>query len=196
MYCGNNQNNSDLLNGTKVLGTRYQCFQKGVGLGLNMPPDPEYIGEYIPIDDFKIYCGTAEALPEGYDRLGSSSQCLAKGVGRGKSMRAAGENMGGGGENMGAAAENLGGGGEHLAGRWRRLFPGSGIFWLIYLLGCVIGAVFLFLWTPDFFKRDEIQESQGVGVVVKKKDISKLVAYLLIIYIVLYVLLKFLIRRY
>lgn len=189
MYCGNNQNNSDLLNGTKVLGTRYQCFQKGVGRGLNMPPDPEYIGEYIPIDDFKIYCGTAEAPPEGYDRMGSPSQCLAKGVGVGKSMRAAGENMAVGGE------ENMVVGGENLVGR-ERLPPGSGIFWLIYLLGCIIVSIFLFFWTPDFFKRDEIQESQGSQVVIKKKDISKLVAYLLIIYVVLYVLLKFLIRRY
>lgn len=88
MYCGNNKNNKELKNGSKVLGTRNQCLRKGVGIGMDMPYDPEYAYEYIPIDNFKIYCGDSKKLPSGYDRLGNQSQCLSKGVGIGKKIKA------------------------------------------------------------------------------------------------------------
>lgn len=88
IYCGNNRNNPDLVSGRKRLGTRYECFRKGVGVGRNLPYDKAYSTPYIPIDDFKVYCGKKTRLPPGYDRMGSASQCLHKGIGVGKSLRA------------------------------------------------------------------------------------------------------------
>ena len=84
MYCGNNRNNRSLLDGTKRLGTPNQCLRIGIGKGRNMPCDVEYEGKYLPIDDFKVYCGNRITLPSGYDKMGSPSDCLKKGIGLGK----------------------------------------------------------------------------------------------------------------
>ena len=88
MYCGNNARDERLVAGDLVLGTRYRCMRKGVGVGLNMDTDPSYRGEYEPIDETRIYCGNAEQLPEGYDRYGSLTACLQKGVAIGKRIKA------------------------------------------------------------------------------------------------------------
>ena len=84
IYCGNNGMDSDLRNGRVRLGTRYACMRKGIGVGLNLPYDPRYLGEYMPIDKSVIYCGNKTRLPEGYDRFGSLPNCLQKGVSIGK----------------------------------------------------------------------------------------------------------------
>ena len=85
-YCGNNRNDPDLVVGAKVIGTRYQCFKKGIGIGLNLPFDPSYAVPYSPIDRTRLYCGTDRKLPDGYTRKGSPSLCLRKGVGVGKGI--------------------------------------------------------------------------------------------------------------
>ena len=83
LYCGNNRNDEKLMNGTHIIGTRFECFQNGVGKGRSMPCDPAYRREYDPIDKTKTYCGKGLVLPEGYDRYGSNQECLRKGFGRG-----------------------------------------------------------------------------------------------------------------
>jgi len=88
IYCGNNAKSVDILNGSKVIGTRYACLKKGIGKGLHSSVDNNYIGEYEPIDTRKIYCGTTENLPDGYDLMGSLPQCLQKGIGIGKKQKA------------------------------------------------------------------------------------------------------------
>ena len=84
IYCGNNSRDTRLLSGEQVLGTRYRCLKKGIGKGLHLPIDPNYTGEYLPIDNRKIYCGNQNTLPNGYDSMGNLPQCLQKGVGIGK----------------------------------------------------------------------------------------------------------------
>jgi hypothetical protein len=84
IYCGNNQFDPDILNGSLELGTRYRCLQKGFGKGLHLPYDSKYAGDYQPIDDTKIYCGNRDNLPENYDRFGNLPQCLQKGIALGK----------------------------------------------------------------------------------------------------------------
>ena len=88
IYCGNNYANRDVRNGSKIVGTKYQCLKKGVGVGLHMPNDKDYDEEYIPIDTRKIYCGEAPRLPAGYDLVGSNGMCFAKGVGIGRKLKA------------------------------------------------------------------------------------------------------------
>lgn len=88
IYCGNNQLDPDLVNGTLVIGDRYQCLKKGIGKGLNLPYDEKYSFDYIPIDDRKIYCGNNNLLPEGYHSYGNLPQCLQKGIGIGKRQKA------------------------------------------------------------------------------------------------------------
>ena len=86
IYCGNNAANIDLMNGNSIVGTRYECLKKGIGRGMNMPPDPTYTGQYIPIDERKMYCGTNPDLPDEYDYMGNLPHCLQKGVGIGKKL--------------------------------------------------------------------------------------------------------------
>ena len=86
IYCGNNAANTELLSGNSILGTRYECLKKGIGRGMNMPLDPTYGGQYIPIDERKMYCGTKNDLPKDYDYMGNLPHCLQKGVGIGKGL--------------------------------------------------------------------------------------------------------------
>ena len=88
MYCGNNARSLDLRSGRKVIGTRYSCMRKGVGVGLGLPYDPTYATRYVPIDNRKIYCGNDVALPVGYDLMGSNGMCYTRGVGIGRSIKA------------------------------------------------------------------------------------------------------------
>ena len=87
IYCGNNSKNLDILNGKKVIGTRYQCLKKGIGKGLRLPLDKNYLGEYESIDDRRMYCGNQNKLPKEYDYMGNLSQCLQKGIGIGKTKK-------------------------------------------------------------------------------------------------------------
>lgn len=88
IYCGNNAKHPDLRNGTKILGNRYLCLKRGIGIGLNLPLDPSANGPYSPIDKTKYYCGKTTKLPPGYDRFGSLPKCLSVGVGVGKRKKA------------------------------------------------------------------------------------------------------------
>ena len=87
-YCGNNAVARELRLGQSVMGTRYTCLRKGFGTGYYEPPNPNFLDEYVPIDDTVIYCGNKEILPPGYDRFGSLSDCMRKGYGAGKRKRA------------------------------------------------------------------------------------------------------------
>ena len=87
-YCGNNAQDPELVAGNRILGTPYGCLRKGIGVGLNQPYDPSYLGAYMPIDQRRVYCGNQPAAPDGYDRIGSLPHCLQKGVGIGKRQRA------------------------------------------------------------------------------------------------------------
>ena len=88
IYCGNNRLSPELVSGEKVLGSRYKCMKRGIGVGLNLPYDPDYAGGYEPISEEKFYCGDKDQLPQGYMRFGTLPQCQGKGVGLGKVMRA------------------------------------------------------------------------------------------------------------
>jgi len=88
IYCGNNAQDDQLLDGTRIIGTRHGCMKKGFGKGFNMSYDSKFAGPYTPIDKRKIYCGNNSEKPEGYDSIGSLSQCLQKGIGIGKRKRA------------------------------------------------------------------------------------------------------------
>jgi len=88
MYCGNNRRNPKVRSGEQVIGTRYGCLKKGIGVGLGLPYDPDYSNRFVPVDDRKIYCGTANELPDGYDLMGSNSMCYSKGVGVGRAQKA------------------------------------------------------------------------------------------------------------
>jgi hypothetical protein len=89
IYCGNKANYPGLQQGTHVIGTNYQCLQRGIGIGSHLPYDPSYALPYEPIDDRKFYCGQAAQLPQNNFAFGSPSKCLQIGVGIGKSQRAA-----------------------------------------------------------------------------------------------------------
>ena len=88
IYCGNNAQDTDLVAGRKRLGTRLECFRRGIGVGLHLPLDRKYAGRYVPIDTRKIYCGMAPRLPQGYHRYGNLPGCLQKGVAVGKTKKA------------------------------------------------------------------------------------------------------------
>lgn len=88
MYCGNNANHPDLLNGKKTIGTRYGCLLKGKSFGFEQPVDENFLKPYIPIDKTKKYCGGSNVLPNGYDRFGGLYECYLKGIGVGKKLKA------------------------------------------------------------------------------------------------------------
>lgn len=80
IYCGNNYYK---LEG-KRLGSRYDCFRKGIGVGLNLR-NIEY-EPYEPIDRWAVWCGKGR-MPRGYNHVGTRSECLRKGVGVGKRLQ-------------------------------------------------------------------------------------------------------------
>jgi len=88
MYCGNNSNHPDLLNGKKTIGTRYGCLLKGKSFGFEQPVDKNFLNPYVPIDNTKKYCGGSNVLPDGYDRFGGLYECYLKGIGVGKRLKA------------------------------------------------------------------------------------------------------------
>ncbi len=102
IYCGNNRLNNNLVNGTSLLGNRYDCFKKGLGKGLSLSIDENYRNGYEPIDNTRIYCGNRKELPENYDRFGNLPHCLQKGIGVGKRIKIEneGNNLDGGTENL------------------------------------------------------------------------------------------------
>lgn len=83
MYCGNNRLDPRLTSGQMIIGNRYACLKKGIGIGMRMEP---YSGEYDPINRERIYCGKQDILPEGYDRMGNPTTCLQKGIGVGRTL--------------------------------------------------------------------------------------------------------------
>lgn len=87
MYCGNNAKDPDLLSGKKALGTSYDCFRRGVGVGKHLPRS-ELEVEYEAIHRNNIFCGKnfGPEQEAKYDRMGSPSECLRKGVGVGKGL--------------------------------------------------------------------------------------------------------------
>jgi len=88
LYCGNNRRHSTLRDGTARIGTRYECLKKGIGVGINLPYDPEFHRRFVPIDARKIWCGVDDELPASYSILGSRGMCFTKGVGMGKKIKA------------------------------------------------------------------------------------------------------------
>lgn len=88
VYCGNNKLNRRVRSGKLSIGTRYECLRQGVGIGLSLPVNKDYIGKYLPIDERRIYCGTKRRLPPKYDLMGNLPQCQAKGVGIGMRKKA------------------------------------------------------------------------------------------------------------
>lgn len=85
-YCGNNKKHPDVVSGVKRIGTRYECLQKGIGVGKASGPDASYAGDYEPVDKRKMYCGKAARMPSGYKLKGSPNMCFRKGFGVGKAM--------------------------------------------------------------------------------------------------------------
>ena len=169
IYCGNNSKSVDILSGNKVIGTRYNCMRKGIGKGLNLPVDNNYLGDYEPIDTRKIYCGNAENLPDGYDLMGSLPQCLQKGIGIGKKQKAGNSNQ-------------------------RHLMPNFSsnskknykivIYTTIYILLCVCIFLVLYFTKPDFI-------SDNKNVINTKKLLLYYISIIAVIGIILFIVAKF-----
>jgi hypothetical protein len=87
IYCGNNSLSKELTSKKKRRGSRFECFRKGVGLGLAQPLDKSYTNKYKAIDKRKMYCGKARGLPDGYSIMGNAPMCLQHGVGVGKMLK-------------------------------------------------------------------------------------------------------------
>ena len=88
IYCGNNALHPDLVSGRAVIGSKHRCLKKGFGAGYYSPVDLNFLNEYQPIDNRKVYCGNKENVPEGYDRHGNSPSCFQKGFASGKRKKA------------------------------------------------------------------------------------------------------------
>jgi hypothetical protein len=88
IYCGNNSLHTGLLNGQEILGTRYQCLRKGIGVGSHLPYDPNNLNQFQRLDPRKPYCGNSAVLPGGYNHMGSLKECYTAGVGIGMTQRA------------------------------------------------------------------------------------------------------------
>jgi hypothetical protein len=86
LYCGNNARDDGLRDGSKILGTRYQCLRKGIGRGLNEPIF-SYSQEYEPIEQIKVFCGNGNILPRDKDRFGTRDECLRKGFAVGQKQK-------------------------------------------------------------------------------------------------------------
>jgi hypothetical protein len=88
IYCGNNAEHPSLRDGSKRVGTRKECIQKGIRKGNALPVDPAFLLPYRPITPNTKYCGDGDALPEGYTRFGGLHECYLSGVGVGKRQKA------------------------------------------------------------------------------------------------------------
>lgn len=88
IYCGNNRRHPDIISKVSKFGTRYQCLRKGIGKGMSMGIDNDYIGDYEPYDNRRVYCGNSPTLPDTHDIMGNGPMCLQKGIGIGKSIAA------------------------------------------------------------------------------------------------------------
>jgi hypothetical protein len=86
IYCGNNAKDRGLIDGSKIMGTRYQCLKKGIGQGLR-EPILEFNDEYEAIDTTKIFCGNGDVLPQDKDKLGTQAECLRKGFAVGQKQK-------------------------------------------------------------------------------------------------------------
>jgi hypothetical protein len=83
MYCGNNKKHPDVVSKKKKIGSPYECFRKGIGIGKSLPVNDV---DYAPIKSIRIYCGKSKKLPDGYEIAGNNPMCLQKGVGVGKRL--------------------------------------------------------------------------------------------------------------
>ena len=126
IYCGNNAEHPDLVNGRKVLGTRYQCLRKGIQRGNALPVDPNFLLPYTPIVPNTKYCGNRNDIPAGYTRFGGLYECYLSGVGVGKRLRADNQDVnddeyddgyGRGGRGRGRGGRGRGGRGRGGRGR-------------------------------------------------------------------------------
>jgi len=84
IYCGNNKYHK----GKK--GSPYQCLRKGIGIGIHLPLNKDYIGKYKSIDKpkLKIFCGKSTTPLPVKHRRGNCTECLRQGVGIGLSITA------------------------------------------------------------------------------------------------------------
>jgi hypothetical protein len=85
IYCGDSRR---LPQKYDIMGTRYTCMKKGIGIGMNLPDESreEFINKPRVQKDEKAYCGNDLLLPENYTRFGTKKECLRKGVGVGLGM--------------------------------------------------------------------------------------------------------------
>ena len=145
LYCGNNANHPDVVNGTAVIGNRRGCLEKGKFIGYQQAADATFLREYVPIDDTRKYCGNHEVMPAGYDRFGGLYECFLKGMGVGKRQKAVdvlgpGGPAPGGGGGFGAGG-GFGPGGGFGAGGGLPIAP-----MIVYVL-----LILFFYWQPPVF---------------------------------------------
>ena len=163
IYCGNNALHDDIVINGKVIGNRYQCLRKGIGSGLNMPLDISYAGEYVPIDDTKIYCGNQDILPEGYNRLGNNPQCLQKGVAIGKRTKA-------------------------LRGGTTISFLKDNIFILFYIVVEILFFIIMYYIKPSFLTKVIYDQSNNTPTPTIVIDWTKFIFFFISISLVLYLI--------
>jgi hypothetical protein len=168
IYCGNNAKSTDILSGNKVIGTRYNCMRKGIGKGLHLPVDNNYLGDYEPIDTRKIYCGNAENLPDGYDLMGSLPQCLQKGIGIGKKQKAENGNQ------------------SHLMSSFFSDYKII-IYITIYIILCVSIFLVLYFTKPDFIS----DKKNNKNVINTKKLLLYYISIIAVIGIIMFIVAKF-----
>jgi hypothetical protein len=94
IYCGNNRNHREILNGESDIGTPYKCMQKGFMFGRHhMPVDPTYADNYAQLMPRKIWCGKETLSSERlrnrrYDFNGTLPECYRYGLGAGRRAKA------------------------------------------------------------------------------------------------------------
>lgn len=168
IYCGNNAKSVDILSGNKIIGTRYNCMRKGIGKGLNLPVDNNYLGGYEPIDTRKIYCGNAENLPDGYDLMGSLPQCLQKGIGIGKKQKAENSNQ------------------RHLISNSKQNYK-IVIYITIYIVLSLSIFLVLYFTKPDFIS----DKKNNKNVINTKKLLLYYISIIAVIGIIMFIVAKF-----
>jgi hypothetical protein len=144
-------------------------MRKGIGKGLNLPVDNNYLGDYEPIDTRKIYCGNAENLPDGYDLMGSLPQCLQRGIGIGKKQKAENSNQ-------------------------RQLIPSFSSnskqnykIITIYILLCASIFLVLYFTKPDFIS----DKKNNKNIINTKKLLLYYISIIAVIGIILFIVAKF-----